>query len=132
MATVGSLIGPFVGAILFTSVDGNKVFWTWGPIGFLFMFFGLLFLFAFRKFNDSTLIAESNYSKLDDSEDWNTQEELNSMELSGVKVKHFEDDDPVPKSYFLGDRKKRNTHDVRAYNSNNSVDILRHSGRRSH
>lgn len=130
MATVGTLLAPFIGAILFTSVPEPKIWWTWGPIGILFFLFGILFLFAFRKFNDSNLIAESNYSRLDDSEDFINDRD--SIELSGVKVKQFDVENDGTTSYNIGARRnQRASHDIRAYNSNNSVDILG-SGRLSH
>jgi MFS family permease len=70
MATSGTLIGPFIGAILFKSVSNPKIFWTWVPVGVTFLAFGILFLVAFRNFDDSVLIDESTYSKLDDSVDY--------------------------------------------------------------
>ena len=60
------------------------------------MLAALVFLFAFRDFDDSLLIEESNYSKLEDSGDELDEiEAMNSFSISGVneeenRIKQFE------------------------------------------
>lgn len=96
VATAGSLMGPFTGAYLFDHVGEPKIGWTWIPIGSMLMLAALVFLFAFRDFDDSLLIEESNYSKLEDSGDELEElDAMNSLSISGIndednRIKKFE------------------------------------------
>jgi len=100
VATTGTLLGPFTGAYLFDHVGEPKIAWTWIPIGSILMLQSLLFLFAFRDFDDSHLIEESNYSKLEDSGDELEElEAMNSLSFSlapeeDKRIKQFEPNSP--------------------------------------
>lgn len=62
----GALVGPFVGSFLMHYMPYPKILFTWGSVGVLMLVSLVMFMFAFRDFDDSVLIAESHYSKLED------------------------------------------------------------------
>jgi MFS family permease len=121
-ATAGGLLGPFTGAYLFDHVGEPKIAWTWIPVGSAFLVQGIIFIFAFRDFDDSQLIEESNYSKLEDSdEELEEIDQMNSMSLSAAndeesKIKQF---DPASPNVIIQKRKNSKLQDL-----NSSFDFV--------
>lgn len=73
----GILAGPFIGSLLMHYMPYPKILFTWGFVGILVLIGLFVFLYAFRDFDDSILIAESSYSLLEEGDREIERESIN-------------------------------------------------------
>lgn len=83
MSGAGALSGPFIGGFLIKYLPQPKLLYTFGGIGALMIFITVIFLIAFRSFNDRSLIVASDYNELDLME---RQSELDSIVEEQEKI----------------------------------------------
>lgn len=67
-SAAGALIGPFIGSALINFMPNPKVFLTYFSVGVAMVLFTLWFLYEFWNYDDSSLIVDSEYSRLEEDE----------------------------------------------------------------